>query len=101
MRPIEIHIEGYKIVISKEDDASDLIRQQLKDKTKSQENEGTITPSQPYKVYPTCPNDPRPYGWWEKPFATWTSEDSLSNIKATTDFHIVRDAMVGKTEKME
>ena len=56
MKPIEIHIEGYKIVISKEDDVSDYIREAMKDKT--------VT----YPVVPTCPN----------PQVTWTSEDVLT-----------------------
>lgn len=42
MKPIEIHIEGYKIVISKEDEQPDI----LKDK----QDEKITIPS-----YPNCP----------------------------------------------
>lgn len=87
MKPIEIHIEGYKIVIS-EDKEPELTKAKEEDAIKYV----------PYPVVPTA----TPQGWWEKPFATWTNEDSLSNIKTTSaDIHPVRDIMVGKEQTDE
>ena len=87
MKPIEIHIEGYKIVISRDEE-------KLDDITVKEADEDMTIPykSVPYKVYPSCPNDPRPLGWWERPNATWTNEDIFNTD--TTSATPVRDFMV-------
>ena len=89
MKPIEIHIEGYKIVIEEDKEP------EVKD-----EKEDTIK-YVPYPVVPTIPtvepNTPQPFDWWRNPYVTWTSDDTLSNIKSTSTYVTpIRDAMVGK-----
>lgn len=83
MKPIEIHIEGYKIIIMEDKEP---------EPTKAKEEDGIMYV--PYPVIPTTPQNP---DWWKYPYVTWTSDDTLSNIKTTSpDIHPVRDAMVGK-----
>lgn len=82
MKPIEIHIEGYKIVISKEDEQPDI----LKDK---QDEKITIPP---YKVYPTTPQNPDQFKY---PYVTWTGgEVTVTNTETKCETP-VRDRMVG------
>ena len=89
MKPIEIHIEGYKIVIEEEKQPED-----------TKDREDTIK----YVLYPvlptiptTEPNTPQPNDGWCYPYVTWTKDDVLSNINTTTTYPTpVRDAMVGK-----
>ena len=94
MKPIEIHIEGYKIVIS-EDDKKDITYKPKKD------DDDTISfPNYPHTV--PCPYVPptiQPQDeWWKYPYVTWTASDvTFTN---TTDTKAqktpVRDRMVGK-----
>ena len=79
MKPIEIHIEGYKIVISKDEGKQD-DAQQIKD-------DMTLP-----VTYPQYPPTVYPSGWWERPFATWTNAD-VFNIDVTSATP-VRDFMV-------
>ena len=75
MKPIEIHIEGYKIVISKDDEQPDI----LKD----------IQDEKPYLNYPVVPTNPNPY-------VTWTGgEVTVTNTETKCETP-VRDRMVGK-----
>ena len=81
MKPIEIHIEGYKIVISKEDEQPDI----LKDKR----DEKITIPS--YPNYPVIPTNPIMY-----PYVTWTyGEMPVTNTETKCETP-VRDMMVGK-----
>lgn len=94
MKPIEIHIEGYKIVI--EEDKQPEVKDEKEDTVK----EDTIK-YVPYPVVPTIPtvepNTSQPNDWWRYPYVTWTKDDVLSNINTTTTYPTpVRDAMVGK-----
>ena len=84
MKPIEIHIEGYKIVISKDEKESE--------PTKEKEFE-KIT----YVPYPVNPTSPQKFDWWEYPYVTCThyDETNLTNTNKTADTP-VRDCMVGK-----
>ena len=90
MKPIEIHIEGYKIVIEKENNtAIDIAEAQKKDDEK--------IVAVPYYPYP----ERRTTGdWWMHPFANWTSDDVFNTI-TTNPPTIVRDTMVGKKDKDE
>lgn len=84
MKPIEIHIEGYKIVIS-EDDKKENITYQPKRNEEVQD----LPKSVPY-------NPPDNTGdWWKNPYVTWTSDDTLHINTTSTDFHPIRDKMTG------
>ena len=83
MKPIEIHIDGIKIVIS-EDESS---------KITEEKQDGKITYI-PYPVYPTMEQP----DWQKYPYITWIGgETTLTN---TSDYKIelspIRDIMVGK-----
>lgn len=84
MKPIEIHIEGYKITISEDKEEPESIKEKELEK---------IT----YIPYPVNPaSEPQP-DWWRYPSVTWTASDV--NFTNTTDTKIetpVRDRMVGK-----
>ena len=82
MRPIEIHIEGYKIIIMEDKEP---------EPTKVRE-EDVIK----YVPYPVVPTKPTTGDWWQHPFATWTADDVLNGTSTASDFHPVRDIMVGK-----
>lgn len=87
MKPIEIHIEGYKIVIS--DDMPE---------TKKEDKEHTITyPTIP--VSPTYPDSTSPQNpdWWRYPYVTWTGGEVSTTNTTKPDFHPVYDTMIGKT----
>ena len=84
MKPIEIHIEGYKIVISKDETIAS-------EATEKREEKDGI-------VYVPTPTQPTTGEWWRYPFATWTANDVLNGTSTASDFHPVRDAMVGKKE---
>ena len=92
MKPIEIHIEGYKIVIS-EDKKEPEVTEDKKEPEVTKEFE-KIT-YVPYPVNPTTPQNP---DWWKYPFATWTASDVT--VTNTTDSKpqktFIRDWMVGK-----
>ena len=81
MKPIEIRIEGYKIVISKDDEQPDI----LKDK----QDEKITIPSYPnYPVVPTNPDVDK------YPYITWTGgETTVTNTE--TKCETLRDRMVG------
>ena len=79
MKPIEIHIEGYKIVISKEDEQPDV--------TKKEKDERITIPS--YPNYPVAP--PILY-----PYVTWTGGELTVTNTETKCETPVRDRMVGK-----
>ena len=83
MKPIEIHIEGYKIVISEDKKEPEV--------TKESEKITYV----PYPVNPTTPQNP---DWWKYPYVTWTASDMT--ITNTTDTKAqktpIRDRMVGK-----
>lgn len=83
MKPIEIHIEGYKIIISKEDELLDI--------TKDKQDEKITIPS--YPVYPTItPN----LDQFKYPYVTWTGgEVTVTNTETKCETP-VRDRMVGK-----
>lgn len=97
MKPIEIHVEGYKIVISEDDKK---LKNESVDK-KDDDDSLKLKVCPPYVPYvpPTIqPQD----DWWRYPYVTWTNEDSLSNIKTTSvDVHPVRDIMTGKDNHEE
>ena len=79
MKPIEIHIEGYKIVISKDDEQPDV--------TKEEKDEKITMPS--YPNYPVVPTNLTPY-------VTWTGgEVTVTNTETKCETP-VRDRMVGK-----
>ena len=83
MKPIEIHIEGYKIVISKDDEQPDV--------TKEEKDEKITIP--PYKVYPTTPQNPDQFIY---PYVTWLGgEVNVTNTETKCETP-VRDRMVGK-----
>ena len=83
MKPIEIHIEGYKIVISED-----------KEPEVTKEKEETIK-YVPYPIIQT-PNTPQPNDWWSHPYVTWTCGEVSTTNTTKPDFHPVRDTMVGK-----
>ena len=79
MKPIEIHIEGYRIVISKDDEQPDV--------TKEEKYEKITMPS--YPNYPVVPPTLNPY-------VTWTGgEVTVTNTETKCETP-VRDRMVGK-----
>jgi hypothetical protein len=81
MKTIEIHIEGYKIVISKEDEQV----------TKEEKDEKITMPS--YPIYPTIPQNPDQFKY---PYGTWTcGEMTVTNTETKCETP-VRDRMVGK-----
>ena len=83
MKPIEIHIEGYKIIISKEDEQLDV--------TKEEKDEKITIPS--YPVYLTAPQNPDKFNY---PYGTWTcGEVAVTNTETKCETP-VRDRMVGK-----
>lgn len=75
MKPIEIHIEGYKIVISKEDEQPDILKDKQDEKT--------------YPNYPVVPMNPNPYVTWAY------GEIPVTNTETKCET-TVRDRMVGK-----
>lgn len=79
MKPIEIHIEGYKIVISKDEKESESTREKEFEK---------IT----YVPYPVNPTTPQKPDWWEDVYVDTTN---LTNTNKTAETP-VRDCMVGK-----
>ncbi len=86
MKPIEIHIEGYKIVI--EEDKKPEV-------TKDEEKITYI----PYPVTPTYPDSTSPQNpdWWRYPYVTWTGGEVSTTNTTKPDFHPVYDTMIGKT----
>ena len=83
MKPIEIHIEGYKIIISKDDDQPDV--------TKEEKDEKITMPS--YPVYPTTPQNPDQFTY---PYVTWTGgEPTVTNTETKCETPVY-DRMVGK-----
>lgn len=84
MKPIEIHIEGYKITISEDKKEPEIIKEKEFEK---------IT----YIPYPVNPASTPEPDWWKYPYVTWSNGDVT--ITNTTDTKIetpVRDRMVGK-----
>ena len=79
MKPIEIHIEGYKIVISKEDEQLNITK-----------DEKITIPS--YPNYQVVPTDFNPYVIWAYGGPPVTNTET----KCETP---VRDRMVGKVSK--
>lgn len=95
MKPIEIHIEGYKIVISEDKDDKPSIT------VPEQEYHGIkMPPTEPYTI--PCTPGPDRGDWWNKPYVTWTNDDSMNipqttNIPPKTTEGIVSEIMKGKT----
>lgn len=77
MKSIEIHIEGYKIVITEEKQAE-----------VSKDEKKTTAP------FPICPTNP----YVDKyPYVTWTGgEMTTTNTIGTEKFTPIRDVMTGK-----
>lgn len=103
MKPIEIHVEGYKIVISEDDKK---LQNESVDKKDDDDDSLKLKVCPPYVPCPYVPYVPptiQPQDdWWRYPYVTWTNEDSLSNIKTTSaDVHPVRDIMTGKDNHEE
>ena len=92
MKPIEIHIEGYKIVISEDKKEPEV--------TVEKETEKINYVPYPYPVIQTAPNTPQNLDWWNYPYVTCThyDETNLTNTYKTADTP-VRDCMVGKERK--
>lgn len=106
MKPIEIHIEGYKIVISKEDDKDggdnkkEKITYTPKPKKDDDDKDDLTLPYTP-PICPNLPYVPQNPDWWRYPYVTWTNDD-VFNIGSTSDKStIVRDFMVGKRKKQK
>ena len=94
MKPIEIHIEGFKIIISKEEDGDESITYMPKGK-----DDGLIdVPNLPHTipcpyVPPTTPQNPDVDKY---PYVTWTGgEVTITNTETKCDTPL-RDRMVGK-----
>ena len=79
IKPIEIHIEGYRIVISKDDEQPDV--------TKEEKDEKITMPS--YPNYPVVPANLNPY-------VTCTAGEMTVTNTETKCKTPVRDIMVGK-----
>ena len=97
MKPIEIHIEGYKIVISEDKVTSGY--KEVVEKAQPITVPGMSEPDWT-KVYPTYPDSTSPQNpdWWRYPYVTWTGGDTT--ITNTTEYKAetpVRDTMVGKS----
>ena len=95
MKPIEIHIEGYKIIIS-EDDKKDITYKPKKD----DDNDDTIPlPNYPHTVpYPYVPPTIQTQDdWWRHSYVTWShyDEPNFTNTNKTAETP-VKDRMVGK-----
>lgn len=69
MKPIEIHVEGYKIVISKDDEQPDI--------PKDKQDKKTTMPS--YPNYPVVPPIINPYVTWTGGELTVTNCDEYGN----------------------
>ncbi len=81
MKPIEIHIEGYKIVISKDDEQPDITKEEKYEK---------ITMPPYYPNYPVVPTTLNPY------VVTCTSgEMTVTNTETKCETPVL-DRMVGK-----
>ena len=88
MKPIEIHIEGYKIVISEDKEPEE---------TKETETEKITYVPCPYSIIPTTPNTPQPDDRWKYPYVTWTGGDmTITNMTDYKPWTPIRDAMTGK-----
>ena len=77
MKPIEIHIEGYRIVISKDDEQPDILKYKQDEKIPS------------YPNYPVVPANLKPY-------VTWTAGEMTVTNTETKCETPVYDRMVGK-----
>lgn len=93
MKPIEIRIEGYKIVISKDDDGDESITYMPKGK-----DDGLIdVPNLPHTI--PCPYVPPTIqptdDWWRNPSVTWKYEGTVTK-PTKTEPTPVRDRMVGR-----
>lgn len=102
MKPIEIHIEGYKIVISEDGHVTEKPHtvpiENHKDDYIIHKDDHVI------KTYPTWPPESPDGQWWNKPYVTWSNEDNLKIVPTTTNTTTtnpvgtpVRDAMTGTT----
>ena len=80
MKPIEIHIEGYKIVISKDDEQPDVLNYKQDEK---------ITMPPYYPNYPVIPTNLTPYT------TSIAGEMTVTNTETKCETP-VRDRMVGK-----
>ena len=71
MKPIEIHIEGYKIVISED---------KKTEESGDEENQKII--------YAPCPLKERPHvgDWWTYPNATWSNDIVLTTDSKSKNF---------------
>lgn len=98
MKPIEIHIEGYKIVISEDDGKPKVTEEKVK------EDDTLVYKPKPNTLPYTipCPYTPptiAPYNdeWWKYPYVTWTGGEVSTTNTTKPDFHPVYDTMIGKT----
>ena len=80
MKPIEIHIEGYKIVIS-EDEKKDKVVEAVKADEAGGDEKLKI-------VYAPCPLQERPHvgDWWTYPNATWSNDIVLTTDSKSKNF---------------
>ena len=72
MKPIEIHIEGYKIVISEEKQEETIVNK----------DENIIK----YVPYPTIPTTPVLAKY---PYATWTDSTQTIRMSSTGEYEII------------
>ena len=98
MKPIEIHIEGYKITIAEDDGKENKI---TVDKYAIPVQEHKIE-AKPYKPiidddwYRTPPSWwQNPPMWWEKPYCTWPDNDPNVVKGSSTEDGIVTKIMKG------
>ena len=99
MKPIEIRIEGYKIVISEDEKIT------VNDHAVPLEDHKD---DNVVKTYPSWPPKTPDNEWWQYPYVTYTNADNITvpyttggviNMTSTaSDFHPVRDAMVNGTD---
>ena len=93
MKPIEIHIEGYKITIT-EDDCKENKVTVDKNTIPVKEHEIKVEPHIPiaddwYRTPPSWYQNPpmwwyqNPPMWWEKPYCTWSDNDP-NVVRGTT-----------------
>lgn len=77
MKPIEIHIEGYKIVIS-EDEKNDKDGEAVE---AGEDEKQKI-------IYAPCPLKERPHvgDWWTYPNATWSNDIVLTTDSKSKNF---------------
>lgn len=87
MKPIEIHIEGYKIVISEDKKISEAIEADKADKADKVGEVVDIGADEKQKiVYVPYPLQEKPLvgDWWRYPWATWGNDIVLTTTYTTS-----------------